>query len=70
MEAEACQVDAHAPVWEVAQELMRRRLGVALVIRDGRLVGIFTATDSLRLLAQLGRSARDHATPNSADIER
>lgn len=51
-----CSFDAYlvapdTPLDEVADEMARRRIGSALVARDGRLLGIFTATDACRLLA-------------------
>jgi acetoin utilization protein AcuB len=46
-------VDLSTPVEFVARELAERRLGSALVVRQGKLVGIFTTTDACRLLADL-----------------
>lgn len=51
-----CSLDAYvvepdAPLDEVVDEMARRRIGSALVARDGRLLGIFTVTDACRLLA-------------------
>ena len=39
------------PVVEVARSMLERRVGSALVTDGGVLVGIFTGTDALRLLA-------------------
>lgn len=44
------------PLDEVVAEMARRRIGSALVARDGRLLGIFTVTDACRLLAETLRS--------------
>jgi CBS domain-containing protein len=41
------------PIVEVAQAMIDRRVGSALVTDGGMLVGIFTATDALRLIASL-----------------
>lgn len=51
-----CSLDAYlvapdTPLDEVVDEMARRRIGSALVARDGRLLGIFTVTDACRLLA-------------------
>jgi len=48
-------VDESAFVHEVAARMGRAKIGSALVLRDGELVGIFTAIDACRLLAQLTR---------------
>lgn len=47
--------DYDVPLEEVVAEMSKRRIGSALVTRDGDLTGIFTATDGLRVLAQLLR---------------
>jgi acetoin utilization protein AcuB len=47
------QVMTDASVVEVARELAARRLGAALVLEDGVLVGIFTTSDALLALARL-----------------
>lgn len=46
-------VDLGTPVETVARQMAERRLGSALVTRQGRLVGIFTTTDACRLLADV-----------------
>lgn len=51
-----CSLDAYVvepdtPLDDVVDEMARRRIGSALVARDGRLLGIFTVTDACRLLA-------------------
>jgi len=50
---EAYTVDVTTPLDEVLEEMARRRLGCALVVKGGRLAGIFTATDACRVLAEL-----------------
>jgi acetoin utilization protein AcuB len=52
-EREPYMVDLTTPVEFVAREMAERRLGSALVTRQGKLVGIFTTTDACRLLADL-----------------
>lgn len=44
-------VDSKTPLAEVAREMIRRKLGTALVAEHGRVIGIFTALDGLRALA-------------------
>lgn len=49
---EAYVVEPETPLDAVVAEMARRRMGSALVARDGRLLGILTATDACRLLAE------------------
>ena len=42
-----------APVYEVAQAMLERNVSSALVAEGDVLVGIFTTTDALRLIAEL-----------------
>ncbi|MCC6900297.1 MAG: CBS domain-containing protein [Polyangiaceae bacterium] len=46
-------VDLHTRLEEVVVEMAKRRVGSALVVRDGRLAGILTATDVCRLYGEL-----------------
>lgn len=46
-------VSSGAPLGEVAAHMASRKLGSALVMEQGKLVGIFTVTDALRALAGL-----------------
>jgi len=46
-------VDLSTPIEFVVREMAERRVGSALVTREGKLVGIFTTTDACRLLADL-----------------
>lgn len=48
---DAYLVEPDAPLDGVVAELARRRIGSALVARRGLLLGILTATDACRLLA-------------------
>jgi acetoin utilization protein AcuB len=51
MVPDAYLVEANAPLDQVASEMARRKLGSA-VVRDGaEVVGVFTAVDALRALA-------------------
>jgi acetoin utilization protein AcuB len=55
---DACRRDAYivdraTPLARVAFEMARRRIGSALVTREGKLVGIFTSTDACRSLGEL-----------------
>ncbi len=54
----ACIFDVYVtetttPLRVVVSEMARRRIGSALVTKDGRLAGIFTATDACQQLADL-----------------
>ena len=46
-------VDLHARMDVVVAEMAKRRVATALVVRDGRLAGILTATDVCRLYGEL-----------------
>ncbi len=46
-------VEMTTPLHLVVAEMARRRLGSTLITKDGRLAGIFTATDACRYLAEL-----------------
>lgn len=48
-------VEMTAPLDEVAAEMAARNLGSAIVLRHGRLAGVFTAVDACRLLAEFLR---------------
>lgn len=58
---DAYVVDASTPLEQVAGTMARRHVGSALVTRDGKLVGIFTATDACHALERIlsERSAAD-----------
>lgn len=58
---DACRRDAYivdraTPLVQVAFEMARRRVGSALVTREGKLVGIFTSSDACRSLGELLQS--------------
>jgi CBS domain-containing protein len=46
-------VDRATPLSRVAFEMASRRIGSALVTREGKLVGIFTSNDACRSLGEL-----------------
>jgi acetoin utilization protein AcuB len=50
---DAYQVSPQAKLDEVAAELAERKIGSALVMDHGHLIGIFTTTDAMRALAEL-----------------
>lgn len=45
-------VEMSAPLAEVASEMAKRHIGSAIVLRQGRLAGVFSAVDACRLLAE------------------
>ena len=53
--SEAVEVDISAPLDLVLSEMAARLLDSALVLKGGRLVGIFTATDACRAFAEFLR---------------
>jgi len=59
MTREPFSVSCEAPIDEVADEMAERKIGSAIVLDAGRVVGIFTATDALRALADTVRT-RSH----------
>jgi len=46
-------VDLRAPLDVVVLEMARRHIHAGLVVKEGRLIGIFTATDLFKYLAML-----------------
>jgi len=46
-------VDVGAPLAAVARRMAERKLGSAIVMEDGKVVGIFSATDALQVLAEV-----------------
>ena len=46
-------VDIHTPVGKIAAAMAQQQHDAALVVRDGRLAGIFTTTDACRTLAAI-----------------
>ena len=53
--SETCEVDITAPLDLVLSEMAARLLDSAVVLKGGKLVGIFTATDACRAFADFLR---------------
>jgi acetoin utilization protein AcuB len=53
MTQDVFSVEANVPLKQVVHEMAERKLGSALVLEDGELVGIFTTVDALHALEQL-----------------
>lgn len=53
MQTDLFTVASSAPLYEVARELSTRKIGSAIVMERGEVVGIVTATDLLRALSDL-----------------
>lgn len=53
MSRELLVVAPDTPIAEVARAMHTRRVGSALVVDGGALVGVFTASDAVRVLASL-----------------
>ncbi|MFN8392017.1 MAG: CBS domain-containing protein [Bdellovibrionota bacterium] len=49
---EVFSVDIHAELDKVALSMADRHIGSAVVLKEGRLAGIFTSTDACRFLGQ------------------
>jgi acetoin utilization protein AcuB len=47
------QVAPATPLDEVASAMAKERLGSAVIVEDGRVVGVFTTVDACRCLAEL-----------------
>lgn len=58
-------VDISDPLDRVLDALAEKRLGSALVLKDGELAGIFTSMDACRLLAQTLRDQYPHPSPGT-----
>ena len=56
MTADPYEVPPEAPLDAVAEAMATRRIGSAVVVDRGRVVGVFTAIDALHVLAGLLRS--------------
>lgn len=58
-------VDVADPLDRVLDAMAEKRLGSALVLKEGELVGVFTALDACNLLAQTLREKFPHPTPGT-----
>lgn len=47
--------EVDTPVAEVASKMADRKLGSAVITKNGKLAGVFTTTDALRALAEFAR---------------
>jgi acetoin utilization protein AcuB len=63
---DAYVVDSHTPLDVVSLEMADRHIGCALVVREGKLVGVFTTTDACRVLGERLRSLHDAADGDDA----
>jgi len=57
---QAFTVDAESPLDQVASEMAEQKVGSAVVLQNGKLVGIFTTVDALRALSELLRTRLGH----------
>jgi len=55
LHADPYLVDIHTPLDLVVEEMARRQIGSAIVVRNQRLAGILSATDVCRVLAEILR---------------
>ena len=53
MHREVYVTDIHTPMDEVLDEMVERRVGSCVVLRHGKLAGIFSMVDACRVLAQV-----------------
>jgi acetoin utilization protein AcuB len=58
MTRETYSVPPDAPLDDVAAEMAERRVGSAVVVDRGSVIGLFTTTDALRALAAVQRRSR------------
>lgn len=62
---EAYTVEADTPLDQVATEMAERHIGSAMVMRGGKLVGVFTSTDACRALARVLRERFPPPSPGT-----
>lgn len=53
MTTDTYAIEPDAPISAVARQMARYRYGCAVVVERGKVIGIFTATDALRLVSTL-----------------
>ena len=63
MSSDTYAVTPDVPIATVARHMARKRYGCAVVIERGRVAGVFTATDALRLLADIAQPSKTSAKP-------
>jgi acetoin utilization protein AcuB len=66
MVAPAYCVAPDASLVDVVREMATRRIGSAIVVEEGRVVGIFTTVDALSALAHLLAPPAERSRPRSA----
>lgn len=66
MSPEPFAVAPAAPLDEVAGRMAERRLGSAVVVEGGAIIGVFTTVDALRALAEVASPAARAAGPARA----
>ena len=54
-------VAPETPLDEIAAHMAEHKLGSAIVLRGGKVVGVFTAVDGLRALAEVLHASAKHA---------
>jgi acetoin utilization protein AcuB len=60
MTPEPYTVTPDAPLWEVAKQMAREKFGCAVVAdEEGTVIGLFTTTDALRVLADVTEEGSD-----------
>ncbi len=60
MSLEPFSVAPTAPLDEVAAEMASKKFGSAVVMQNGKVVGVFTTTDALRALSELLQGRLTH----------
>ena len=63
MSSDTYAVGPDVPIATVARHMARKRYGCAVVIERGRVAGVFTATDALRLIAEIAQAPKPIAKP-------
>ncbi len=53
-------VESESPLDQVAAEMADQKVGSAIVMQNGKLVGIFTTVDAMRALSELLRTRLGH----------
>ena len=64
MGKETYAVAPDAPIAHVAKHMMKQRYGCAVVMERGRVIGIFTVTDALRLVSTLAPAPTEATVPS------
>lgn len=70
MTTETYAVTPETPIATVAKQMARKRYGCAVVMERGRVAGIFTATDALRIVAAVVPTSAAGATSTASSTAR